>query len=177
MGEREIKAVVVDFNLIHWVNYDAIYEMKYSVEGAGLGAEIRSAVSHVWSMGFPSKFLRRNIKVVAGGMSLKFVGEFDIIVLALAYKKSLKPREWTGSSREDIWGRVWVLEPSPGAEQEEVGAQTQEPRSRKEDWEEGAGIVGRGPRKSGDTKGKRSVSRRLLTQRSAGSKAAESFRS
>lgn len=47
MGEREIKAVVVDFNLIHWVNYDAIYEMKYSVEGAGLGAEIRSAVSHV----------------------------------------------------------------------------------------------------------------------------------
>lgn len=80
MGEREIKVVVVVvFNLSHWVNYDAIYEMKYSVGGAGLGAEIRSASSHVLSMGLPSKFLRRNIKVVAGGMSLKFVGEFDII--------------------------------------------------------------------------------------------------
>lgn len=50
MEEREIKVVVVVFNLSHWINYDATYEMKSSVGGAGLGAEIKSSVSDVLSM-------------------------------------------------------------------------------------------------------------------------------
>lgn len=52
MEERGIKVVgIVVFNRSRWVNYDAIYKMKKAVEGSGLGAEIRSSVSHILSRG------------------------------------------------------------------------------------------------------------------------------